>query len=81
MSEEKAKAIIKEEVNNIDGIDDMQPQDWVNFIIQVITDHPFMCIGLCVGCFIDVLHKERKQKKESTKAIPNTDLKVIKGGK
>lgn len=81
MSEEKAKKIIREEVDSIDNIENMQPQDWVNFIIQVVTDHPFMCIGLCVGCFIDVLNKERKQKKEAMKAIPNTDLKVIKGGK
>ena len=80
MSEEKARNII-EEISDIESIDNMSPQDWVNFIIQLITDHPFMCLGLGVGCIIDAIYKERKQKKEILKSIPNTDLKVIKGGK
>lgn len=81
MNEEKARNIIEEEINDIESIDDMQPQEWVNFIIQLITDHPFMCLGLCVGGIIDIICKERKQKKETLQSIPNTDLKVIKGGK
>ena len=80
MSEEKARNIIKEELDNIEDIGNMQPQEWINFIIQVITEHPFMCMGLCLGCFIDVIYKNRKQKKETSKSIPNADLKVIKGG-
>lgn len=78
-NEEKAKVVVEEAMEKLPAPQDMKPEEWVQFIINIIVEHPFMFVGLGIGAFIDMKIKNRK--KNDIKTLPNTNLKVIKGGK
>ena len=79
---EHVEEVIKDNIDELPSTQDMTVYDWANFIIRLITEHPFLfaglCLGACIGNMLDIVYKDHKENKKNK---INTDLKVIKGGK